>query len=116
MKCSKLVAVLMLVITLAVSAYAAEPAKGKTDAGEIGAIAAVVKAHAAKEVIESVYVDKIVGDYAEAIVSVKDGDGGMAYLKKAGAAWTVLFYGNAMTEAALVDLGVPQDVAKKLSD
>jgi hypothetical protein len=109
MKPAQLIVALMFVLTSAVAAFAA-------DSGAAGAIAAAVKAHVTKEVVESVYVEKIVGDFAVAIVSAKDSDGGMAYVKKTASGWTVLHYGNALTEAALAGLGVPAESAQKLAE
>ena len=109
MKFAKLIVALLLVFTAAVDSFAADPS-------EVIAITAVVKTHVSKETVENVYVEKIVGDYAAAIVSVKDGDGGIAYLKRSGNTWSVLHYDNNITEAVLTALGIPVDVAKKLAE
>ena len=114
MNFAKIMAAVTFVIISAMTSYGDEPATGKAGASDAGAITAVVKSYVTKETVESVYVDKIVGDYAAVIVSVKDGDGGMACLKKTGGNWSVIFYGNALSEAALVELGVPADIAKKV--
>ena len=78
------------------------------------AIAAAVKAYVTRETVESVYVEKLVLPFAAAIVAVKEGDGGTAYLMKRESGWTVLLYSSAPTETALTAGGIPADTAKKL--
>jgi len=109
MKFSRLIVALLFVFTSVAASFAA-------DSSEVDAITAVVKKHVNKETVENVYVEKVVGDYAAAIVSVKDGDGGIAYLKKSANTWSVLHYDNHITEAVLTALGIPADVAKKLAE
>jgi hypothetical protein len=109
MKFSRLFVALLFIFTVAATSFAA-------DANEVSAIAAVVKKHVSKEIVENVYVEKMIGDYAAAIVSVKDGDGGIAYLKKSGDTWSVLHYDNHITEDVLKAVGIPADIAKKFSE
>jgi hypothetical protein len=110
------VSALILVLTGSLSSSAAEAAKRKAEAADVTAITAAIKSGLTKEPVESVYIDKIVGDYAAAIVSVKDGDGGIAYLRKSGSDWKLLKYDASVTEGALVDLGVPQDIARQMTE
>ena len=37
-------------------------------------------------------------------------------MKKTDKKWSILFYGNAVSEESLVKLGVPEDIAKKFSE
>jgi hypothetical protein len=113
MKAAKHVIALTLVLTTALASYAVEPANNKD---EINSITAVVKTHASKDAVEGIFVNRIIGDYAEATVSIRDADGFISYLKKAENKWSVLFYGTAASEEALVKLGVPADIAKKFAE
>jgi hypothetical protein len=113
MKTVKLVIALIFLCMSALAAYAAEPVSNKED---INSITAVVKTHASKDAVEGVFVNKIIGDYAEATVAIKDADGFISYLKKTDKKWSILFYGNAVSEESLVKLGVPEDIAKKFSE
>jgi hypothetical protein len=88
----------------------------KPDANDVNAITALVKSHATNDFVDGVFVNKMIGDYVEATVSIKDGDGLIAYLKKTDGKWSILLYGNAATEDALVKLGVPADIAKKFAE
>ena len=113
MKTSKLVIALTFLFTSALASYAVEPANNKDD---INSITTVVKTHASKDAVEGVFVNKIIGDYAEATVSIKDSDGFISYLKKADNKWSVIFYGNAASEESLVKLGVPENIARKFAE
>jgi hypothetical protein len=113
MKTSKFIIALTMLLTSTFAAHAVEPANNKDD---INAITAVVKIHASKDAVEGVFVNKIIGEYAEATVSIKDTDGFIAYLKKADNKWSVIFYGNAASEESLVKLGVPANIAKKFAE
>lgn len=115
-KCVRFIFGLSLCIASVAVSCADEPATQKASAADVTAISAIVKANVTKEVVESVYVEKIIGDFAMATVSVKDGDGGTAFLKRTEKGWTVLNYGNAITESSLVGFGIPEDVAKKMAD
>ena len=84
------------------------------DPADTAAITAAVKACVIKETVESVYVEKLLPPFAAAIVSVKEGDGGTAYLQKRDSGWTVILYSASPTEAALTAGGVPAETAKKL--
>lgn len=104
---------LLFSLATATAAIAAEPAES-AESAESAAITTAVKAYVTKETVEGVYVEKMVPPFAAAIVSVKDGDGGTAYLHKLESGWTVILYSNAPTEEALKTGGVPEDTAKKL--
>lgn len=116
LKCSGLIIGVSLFVAGVAVSFADEPATQKASPADLTAISAVVKENVTKEVVESVYVEKIIGDFAMATVSVKDGDGGTAFLKRTEKGWTVLNYGNAITESSLVGFGIPEDVAKKMAD
>lgn len=105
-----LLPVLFLLFTLATATTAIAAA----DPADTAAITAAVKVYVTKETVESVYVEKMVPPFAAAIVSVKDGDGGTAYLQKRDKGWTVILYSSAPTEENLTSGGVPADAAKKL--
>ncbi len=104
-----LIPALIFCLATATSLSAADPV-------EAAAISAAVKAFVTREVVENVYVEKMVPPFAAAIVSVKDGDGGIAYLQKRESGWTVILYSCAPTEEALAAGGVPTDTVKKLME
>jgi hypothetical protein len=102
-----LLVALLFSLAFATAALAADPA-------ETAAITAAVKGYVTKETVESVYVEKMELPFAAAIVSVKDGDGGTAYLQKRESGWTVILYSATPTEEGLKAGGVPAETAKKL--
>jgi hypothetical protein len=104
----------VLLILAVLFCLAAATVASAADPADTAAIAAAVKAYLTKETVESVYVEKLVPPFAAAIVSVKEGDGGTAYLQKRDSGWTVLLYSATPTEAALTAGGVPAETAKKL--
>ena len=106
----------ILSVFLCASILYAESLEAKPNPATVKSISAVIKKYAPSEKIEKISIDKVIGNYALAIVSVKDGDGSMVYLKKADNKWVVMFYGKSVAEESLVDMGVPKNIAKKLAD
>lgn len=106
----------ILSISLCASILYAESQETKPNSATVRSISAVIKKYAPSEKIEKILIDMVIGNYALAIVSVEERDGSMVYLKKANNKWVVMSYGKSVVEETLVDMGVPKNIAKKLTD